>query len=111
MTSSVPGVPGNPFGPDVVAAVTRHMNEDHPDDNLLIVRALGGQDAATAAHMSGLDKLGADFVAVVDGAEKSVRIPWGRELTERREVRVEVVRMYHEACAALGLTPRGQGGH
>lgn len=104
-------VPGNPFGPDVVAAITRHMNEDHPDDNLLIVRALGGQDSATSARMSGLDHLGADFVAVVDGVEKAVRIPWGRELTERREVRVEVVRMYHEACAALGVPARGEGEH
>ncbi|HSA53319.1 MAG TPA: DUF2470 domain-containing protein [Yinghuangia sp.] len=101
----------NPFGPDVVAAITRHMNDDHPDDNLLIVRALGREDSATSARMSGLDGLGADFVAVVGGAEKNVRIPWGRELTERREVRVEVVRMYHEACAALGITPRGEGEH
>ncbi|UGQ13696.1 DUF2470 domain-containing protein [Yinghuangia sp. ASG 101] len=104
-------LPGDPFGPDVVAAITRHMNDDHPDDNLLIVRALGGEGSAASARMSGLDKLGADFVAVVDGVEKTVRVPWGRELTERREVRVEVVRMYREACAALGLTPRGEGDH
>ena len=25
-----------PFSPDVVAAVTQHMNDDHPDDTLLI---------------------------------------------------------------------------
>ncbi|WP_307846472.1 DUF2470 domain-containing protein, partial [Rhodococcus sp. CX] len=27
------------FDADVVAAVTGHMNDDHADDNLLIVRA------------------------------------------------------------------------
>jgi putative heme iron utilization protein len=101
----------NPFGLDVVAAITRHMNDDHPDDNLLIVRALGGRDTAASARMTGLDGLGADFAAVVDGAETPVRVPWSRELTERREVRVEVVRMYHEACAVLGIAPRQEGEH
>lgn len=101
----------NPFGPDVVAAITKHMNDDHPDDNLLIVRGLGGREEATSATMTGLDGLGADFVAVVDGADTAVRIPWGRELTERREVRVEVVRLYNEARAALGLAPRQEGEH
>ncbi|MCF2526086.1 DUF2470 domain-containing protein [Yinghuangia soli] len=101
----------NPFGPDVVAAITKHMNDDHPDDNLLIVRGLGGQKDATAATMTGLDGLGADFTAVVEGAGTAVRIPWERELTERREVRVEVVRLYNEACAALGIEPRQEGEH
>lgn len=114
MTSSTPArqdAAANPFGPDVIAAITRHMNDDHPDDNLLIVRGLGGQHAAASARMSGLDGLGADFVAEVDGGEAAVRIPWSRELTERREVRVEVVRMYNDACAALGIEPRQEGEH
>ncbi|MDI2125271.1 DUF2470 domain-containing protein [Yinghuangia seranimata] len=101
----------NPFGPDVIAAVCKHMNEDHPDDNLLISRALGGQAAATSARMTGLDGTGADWVAVVDGAEVDVRVPWARPLTERREVRVEIVRMYNEACAVLGVEPRQEGEH
>ncbi|NUU20345.1 MAG: DUF2470 domain-containing protein [Streptomycetaceae bacterium] len=114
MTSSTPArqdAAANPFAPDVIAAITRHMNVDHPDDNLLIVRGLGGKDTATSARMSGLDGLGADFVAVVDGADTDVRVPWSRELTERREVRVEVVRLYQEACAALGVEPRQEGEH
>ncbi|WTW98046.1 DUF2470 domain-containing protein [Streptomycetaceae bacterium NBC_01309] len=110
-TTPAPQGAANPFGPDVVAAITKHMNDDHPADNLLIVRGLGGKDTATTARMSGLDGLGADFVAVVDGAETDVRVPWERELTERREVRVEVVRLYNEACAALGIEPRQEGEH
>lgn len=95
------------FTPDVVAQIMRHMNDDHAADNVLIVRGLGGQpDTTTAARMSGMDADGMDFVATVDGAEVPVRIPFAERLTERRQVRGEASRMYHEACAVLGVTPR-----
>ncbi|HLU63846.1 MAG TPA: DUF2470 domain-containing protein, partial [Protaetiibacter sp.] len=32
------------FAPEVVEAVLHHMNDDHIDDNLLIVRAFAGRD-------------------------------------------------------------------
>jgi putative heme iron utilization protein len=96
----------DPFPPEVVEQIARHMNDDHADDNVLIVRALGGMPSATAARMSGLDADAMEFAAVVDGIEVPVRIPFAERLTERRQVRAEAVRMYHEACAALGTEPR-----
>ena len=96
----------DPFPPEVVAQIARHMNDDHAEDNVLIVRGLGGVDAATAARMSGMDADGMSFVAVAGGVEVPVRIPFAERLTERRQVRAEAVRMYREACAALGLEPR-----
>ncbi|WP_049567658.1 DUF2470 domain-containing protein [Nocardiopsis sp. SBT366] len=101
-------VPPQPFTPEVVTAVTAHMNGDHPEDTLLICRALGGRPDATAARMTGLDGEGGDYAVTVDGTEEDVRIPWAAPLTERAQIRVEVVRMYQEACAALGVTPRGE---
>lgn len=100
-----------PFDQQVVDAVTGHMNGDHPEDNLLIVRALGEQPEATAAVMTGLDGAGGDWEATVDGAPVAVRVPWSRPLTERPEIRVEVVRMYQEACERLGVEPRQPGEH
>jgi len=94
------------FTPDVVEQIARHMNGDHAEDNLLIVRALGGMPAATAARMSGVDADGMEFAAVVDGIQVPVRVPFGERLTERRQVRSEAVRMYREACATLGVEPR-----
>jgi putative heme iron utilization protein len=94
------------FGPDVVAAVCRHMNEDHPDDSLLICRTLGAKAGASAARMTGLDAEGADFEVTVDGRPEHVRLPWSATLTERPQIRLEVVRMYEEACAAAGQPPR-----
>ncbi|UWZ40364.1 DUF2470 domain-containing protein [Dactylosporangium roseum] len=82
------------------------MNLDHPEDSLLIVRSLGGRPDATAATVSGLDGAGIDFAATVDGASRIVRVPWSTPLTERPQIRVEVTRMYHDACAMLGVPPR-----
>jgi putative heme iron utilization protein len=94
------------FEPEVVAQVARHMNDDHADDNVLIVRGLAGVHTATSARMSGLDADGMDFAAAVNGVEVPVRIPFSERLTERRQIRAEAVRMYQEACAALGVEPR-----
>ena len=100
-----------PFTPEIVAAVTAHMNGDHPEDNLLIARSLGGRPDATAATMTGFDEVGAQFDATVDGALVPFVVPWAVPITERATIRVEVVGMYHEACAALGVAPRQAGEH
>ena len=106
---SSPSAP--PFTPDVVAAVTAHMNGDHPEDNLLIARSLGGLPDATEATLAGLDPTGARFAAVVAGEPVEASVPWAVPVTERATIRHEFVRMYHEACDALGVTPRGAGEH
>lgn len=94
------------FPPEVVDQIAAHMNGDHAADNVLIVRGLGGVDAASAAKMSGMDADGMDFEATVDGIVVPVRIPFSERLTERRQVRGEAVRMYQQACAALGVEPQ-----
>jgi putative heme iron utilization protein len=96
----------DPFTNDVVAQIARHMNDDHAADNVLIVRGLGGIPSATKARMSGMDADGMEFAAAVDGLEVPVRIPFRERLTERAQVRAEAVRLYQEACDALGLDPR-----
>ena len=101
-------MPSHSFSPEVVAAVTGHMNGDHPQDTLIICRGLGGEPEATAARMTDLDAKGGDYVVTVAGVEHSVRIPWSAPRTERAQIRKEVVRMYRESCVALGLTPRGE---
>jgi putative heme iron utilization protein len=95
----------DPFPPEVVDQIARHMNDDHAADNVLIVRALGGAPTATAARMSGMDQDAMEFTAVVDDIEVPLRIPFAHRLTERAEVRAEAARMYREACAALGDEP------
>ena len=48
------------FDDAVISGVTRHMNEDHADDTLLIARALGARPGATDARMIGLDNDGGE---------------------------------------------------
>ncbi|MCP9977045.1 DUF2470 domain-containing protein [Actinomadura madurae] len=92
----------DPFGDDVVEQIKRHMNDDHAADCLTICRALGGRPGATAARMTGMDATGIEFAVTDGGAEHPVRIPFSERLTARPQVRHEVVRMTHEARAALG---------
>ena len=101
----------DPFSPEISAAVTAHMNGDHIEDNLLIARSLGGQPEATAAVMTGVGPQGAAFDATVDGAPVAFTVPWQSPITDRGAIRVEVVRMYHEACEQLGVAPRQAGEH
>ncbi|MGC5009136.1 DUF2470 domain-containing protein [Streptosporangium sp. DT93] len=97
-----------PFTPEAVEAIRRHMNDDHAGDALLICRSLGGQPEATAATTTGVDAEAIEFAAVVGGREVTVRVPWSTTLTERAQVRAEVVRLYREACEALGVPARGE---
>ena len=94
------------FAPEVVAAVCAHMNDDHPDDCLLIVRGLGGVTDATSARMSSIDDCSAHFEAVTPDGVSPVSVEFPMQVTQRPQLRVEVVRMYNEACAALGMEPR-----
>ena len=102
----------SPFSADVVAAIARHMNDDHAEDNVTICRGLGGQPGTTAATMTGMTPDGIVFAATVEGADHGqtdqvdVLVPWAEPITERAQVRAEVVRMHTEASTALGLPPR-----
>ena len=102
----------SPFSPDVVAAIARHMNDDHAEDNVTICRGLGGQPATASATMTGMTPEGIVFAATiepVDGEaadQVDVLVPWSEPITERAQVRAEVVRMHTEASSALGLPAR-----
>ncbi len=94
------------FPPEIVDAVLRHMNSDHTDDNLVIVRANGVPDAAQAT-MTALDAQGGTWrVATADDHATDVRIPWTIPVAERADIRKAVVLLYRSACRTLGIEPR-----
>ena len=98
------------FADDVRSAILRHMNVDHRDDNVLIARALIDTDAS-AAEMVDLDGDGGVWsVRIGSRAPIEARIPWlGGSITERPAVRREIVALYDEACARMGVKPRPHG--
>lgn len=96
------------FDDAALAGVLGHMNDDHSDDNLLITRAFApGLDIA-AVTMTGFDgAAGRWLVTTTDGGEQLLEVPWpGGEISERREVRREIVALYDAACERLGIEPR-----
>jgi hypothetical protein len=92
------------FEPSIVAAVLRHMNDDHTDDSLLIVRAYAAPDA-TAAVMTGLDHRGGTWSYLAADGPAEITLPWSREISERGEIRREIVAM-HDTASALLREPR-----
>jgi hypothetical protein len=96
------------FDEAALAGVLRHMNGDHADDNLLITRAFSPGADIIAATMTGFDGDGGDWRAQpLAGDAFTVRVPWpGGPITERAEVRREIVALYDESCRRLGVEPR-----
>jgi hypothetical protein len=94
------------FPAETIAAVLAHMNGEHPDDNLLIVRAFGAPDAE-AAELTSLDHRGGTWTYSAEGTRSELIVPWSRQIPERGEIRREVVSLYEQACDRLGLRPRG----
>lgn len=96
------------FDAAVRRAVLHHMNVDHTDDNLLIARAFSPFPDVIASTMTGFDGDGGDWrIITADGVEEVVRVPWpGGPISERPEVRREIVALYDAACARLGVAPR-----
>ncbi len=84
------------FSDDVVAAIVGHMNVDHVADTLLICRSFGAP-GAESARMIDFDSHGADFEATTAGGARSIRVSWRTPISERAEVRSEIVWLHEEA--------------
>lgn len=96
------------FEPAALSGVLGHMNNDHVDDNLLIARAFSPFPDVIHSEMTTFDgEHGHWHVITADGSEDVISVPWpGGPITERGEVRREIVALYDAACARLGITPR-----
>lgn len=94
------------FPDPVVAAVLAHMNDDHTHDSLLIVRAFALPDAVDAT-MTGFDGDGGVWSTTTADGTEEVRVAWpAAPITERAEVRREIVALYDAACERLGVEAR-----
>lgn len=93
------------FSTDVVDAILHHMNDDHTDDGLAIVRAFA-EPAATAVTMTGFDSETTTWEVATGAGARSVSIAWLGPVVERADVRREIVSLYDQAVQKLGLPAR-----
>jgi hypothetical protein len=98
------------FDDDTLTGVLGHMNDDHSDDNLLIARAFSPDADVVASEMVTFDgEAGQWHVTRADGGDDVIRILARRPDQRATDVRREIVALYDEACARLGITPRPHG--
>jgi hypothetical protein len=86
------------FPQEVVDAVLRHMNDDHTDDSLAIVRANGAANAISAT-MTGIDGTAGTWMVSEPDSERELLISWSEPITERAEIRREIVRLHTAALS------------
>ena len=91
---------------EVIAAVARHMNNDHAEDNAVICRGVGGRAEVTAARFVGMTTRACGFAITTPDGSSELEVPFANEVTERAEVRAEVAALYHRSAAMLGIAPR-----
>lgn len=86
---------------DDAAGIVSHMNEDHADALVELCRAYAGTEAS-AATMTGVDRLGLRVrVATADG-HREVRISFPRAVATPEETRKAIVGMLRDARRADG---------
>lgn len=95
------------FPDEIVHAVLHHMNDDHADDSLLIARAFGDRGATTARMVDVTPDAGFWVYTLGDDlGERALSVRWSGTISERPEIRREIVALYDRACSILGETPR-----
>ncbi|WP_130283610.1 DUF2470 domain-containing protein [Microcella alkaliphila] len=95
------------FPDEIVHAVLHHMNDDHADDSLLIARAFGDRGATDSRMIDVTPDAGHWVYSLGDDlGERALSVRWSRTISERPEIRHEIVALYDRACTILGETPR-----
>ena len=89
------------FPPDVAEGIVAHMNEDHADAVLAIVRAHGGARDAAVARLLAIAPDRLEIEAGSAGATHRVTVPVDPPIDPLDTVRARLVEMTTSARAAL----------
>lgn len=83
-----------------------HLNDDHADALLEMVRALGGQPQALAARCLDADRTGLDLLAATPAGEVPVRVEYDEPIEGPEGLRKATVKLAQRARAELGEEQR-----
>ena len=87
------------------SGAVEHMNEDHLEHTLLMVRALGGIPEATAASVLSIDRYGFEVLADTASGKRRTRVGFSRVVSERDQLRKEMVDLTNRARTLLSTEP------
>ena len=86
--------------PELTQGVCGHMNTDHAEAALAIVRTLGGLSQANSVTTVSVDERSITFRADVAGGTTEVVVPFAEPATDRQGVRRAVVELSARAQGA-----------
>ncbi len=90
--------------PDPIASVSagicEHMNEDHAESQVDLIRFYLDRSDVTSAHMVSVDRLGCDFDTVSPSGNLPLRLPFPAPVTDSTSVRTTLVSMLHATRTA-----------
>lgn len=89
------------FDAEVVQAICSYMNTDPMESRVTIVQGLGPDPTVEEVEMLGFDEDGADFRATSPTGTVECRIPWAKRISERAEVRVQLMALLDKAVFRL----------
>ena len=85
------------FPEDVVQAVCHHMDTDHAEAALAIVRTLGGLPAAERVQTVAVDERSISFLAHIGEAVTPVDVAFAQTANDRSALRLAVVELSERA--------------
>ena len=88
------------FPEDVVQAVCHHMDTDHAEAALAIVRTLGGLPGAERVQTVAVDERSISFLAHTGDAVTPVDVAFAQPATDRTGLRLAVVELSERASGA-----------
>ena len=80
----------DPVGP-AAAGICQHMNDDHPQANLMYAQVLGGLADASDAAMTAVDRYGFVLNVSTPAGDRQARIAFAQPVSSADEVRAAVV--------------------
>lgn len=98
---------------DMTDSVIEHMNSDHSDACVAIVRAFSPHPEATSAIMQTMDRRGLEFKVVTSAnsgtpdanATSTVRVNFSKPLVRESQIRGQLVALSKLARAKLSTEP------
>ncbi|MFS8860734.1 DUF2470 domain-containing protein [Synechococcus sp. H65.1] len=91
----------DPLTPQVSERICKHMNEDHADALALYAKVFGQVEGVTQARMQAIDSEGMDLQVEVDGALRTLRIPFDHPLKDSEDAHHTLIAMLKQARARL----------